>query len=93
MDCDALHLVLNEKTQPIQWTEWQTGALVAAGLLWPSPWISSKGGLGHGRILGVTVDYTRKIVEFGKCLTYIHFLSKNNLTCIPFLSRKGLEVM
>jgi hypothetical protein len=42
MNCDEPHLVLNEKTQPIQWTKWQTGALVAAGLLWPSPWINSR---------------------------------------------------
>jgi hypothetical protein len=34
MDCDELHLMLNEKTQPIQWTERPTGALVAAGALW-----------------------------------------------------------
>ncbi len=35
MDCDEPHLVPNEKTQPIQWTEQPTGALVAAGSLWP----------------------------------------------------------
>jgi hypothetical protein len=29
------HLVPNEKTQPIQWTQQPTGALVAAGSLWP----------------------------------------------------------
>jgi hypothetical protein len=28
--------VPNEKTQPIQWTKWLTGALVAASSLWPS---------------------------------------------------------
>jgi hypothetical protein len=27
---------LNEKTQPIQWTERPTGALVAVNSLWPS---------------------------------------------------------
>jgi len=27
--------MLNENTQPIQWTEWPTGALVAADSLWP----------------------------------------------------------
>jgi len=32
MDCDEPHLMLNEKTQPIQRP---TGALVAAGSLWP----------------------------------------------------------
>jgi len=42
MDCDEPHLVPNEETQPIQWIEQQTGALVVAGLLWPSPWISSR---------------------------------------------------
>jgi hypothetical protein len=31
------HLTLNEKTQPIQWTEQSIGALVAAGSLWPYP--------------------------------------------------------
>jgi hypothetical protein len=36
MDCDEPHLTPNEKTQPIQWTEQPTGALAAAGLLWPS---------------------------------------------------------
>jgi hypothetical protein len=30
MDWDEPHLVLNEETQPIQWTERGTGALVAA---------------------------------------------------------------
>jgi hypothetical protein len=35
MDCDEPHLVPKEKTQPIQWTEWPTGALVAADSLWP----------------------------------------------------------
>jgi hypothetical protein len=36
MDCDdELHLAPNEKTQPIQWTERPTGALVAAGSLCP----------------------------------------------------------
>jgi hypothetical protein len=28
-------MTLNEKAQPIQWTERRTGALVAAGSLWP----------------------------------------------------------
>jgi len=36
IDCDEPHLVSNEKTQPIQWTERPTGALVAAGSLWPT---------------------------------------------------------
>ncbi len=36
MDCDEPNLVPNEETQPIRWTEWGTGALVAAGSLWPS---------------------------------------------------------
>jgi len=36
MDCDEPHLVLNEKTQPIQWTKWPIGALVVDGSLWPS---------------------------------------------------------
>ncbi len=35
MDCDEPHLMLNEKTQPIQCTERPTGALVAVGSLWP----------------------------------------------------------
>ncbi len=30
------HLALNEKMQPIQWTEWPTGAVVAG-----SPWCTS----------------------------------------------------
>jgi len=29
MDCDEPHLVPNEKTQPIEWTERPTNALVA----------------------------------------------------------------
>jgi hypothetical protein len=33
MDCDEPHLVLNEKTQPIQWTKRPTGALVIVGSL------------------------------------------------------------
>jgi len=33
MDYDELHLVLNEKPQPIQWTKRPTGALVAVGSL------------------------------------------------------------
>jgi hypothetical protein len=32
---DEHHLGPNEKTQPIQWTERPTGALVATGSLWP----------------------------------------------------------
>jgi len=35
LDCDEPDLTSNEKTQPIQWTEQPTGALVAAGSLWP----------------------------------------------------------
>jgi len=35
MDCHEPHPVLNEKTQPIQWTERPTGALVAVNSLWP----------------------------------------------------------
>jgi hypothetical protein len=35
IDCDEPHLVPNEKTQPIQWTERPTGALVAVNSLWP----------------------------------------------------------
>jgi len=35
MDWDEPHPALNEKMQPIQWTERPTGALVAAGSLWP----------------------------------------------------------
>jgi hypothetical protein len=35
MDRDEPHLMPNEGTQTIQWTEWPTGALVAAGLFWP----------------------------------------------------------
>jgi hypothetical protein len=35
MDCDEPHPTPNEKTQPIQWTERPTGALVAASSLWP----------------------------------------------------------
>jgi hypothetical protein len=31
MDCDEPHLMSNEKTQPIQWIERPTGALVDAG--------------------------------------------------------------
>jgi len=37
MDCDEPHLTLNEKMQPIQWTEWPTDTLMAAGSLWPCP--------------------------------------------------------
>ncbi len=36
IDCDEPHLAPNEKTQPIQWTERPTGALVAINSLWPS---------------------------------------------------------
>jgi len=32
---DEPHPMSNEKTQPIQWTEQPTGALVTAGSLWP----------------------------------------------------------
>jgi len=35
MDCDEPHLVLNEKMQPIQWTERPTSALVVIGSFWP----------------------------------------------------------
>jgi hypothetical protein len=37
MDCDEPHLAPNEKTQPIQWTEWLTSAfLFAASSFWPN---------------------------------------------------------
>jgi hypothetical protein len=36
IDCDEPHPAPNEKTQPIQWTERPTGALVAVNSLWPS---------------------------------------------------------
>ncbi len=35
MDYDEPHLMPNEKMQPIQWTEWSTGALVVVGSLQP----------------------------------------------------------
>ncbi len=35
IDCDEAHPAPNEKTQPIQWTERPTGALVAVNSLWP----------------------------------------------------------
>ncbi len=35
MDCHEPHPAPNEKTQPIQWTERPTGALVAVNSLWP----------------------------------------------------------
>jgi len=35
-DYDEPHVAPNEKMQPIQWTERPTGALVAAGSLWPT---------------------------------------------------------
>ncbi len=38
MDWDEPHPAPNEKMQPIQWTERPTGALVAAGSLWPWTW-------------------------------------------------------
>ncbi len=34
MNCDEPHPMSNEKTQPIQWIEQPTGALVTAGSLW-----------------------------------------------------------
>jgi hypothetical protein len=37
IDCDEPHLAPNEKTQPIQWTERPTSALVAVNSLWPPP--------------------------------------------------------
>ncbi len=43
MDCHEPHPAPNEKTQPIQWTERPTGALVGANSLWPmstSCWIT-----------------------------------------------------
>jgi len=43
MDCDEPHLAPNEKTQPIQWTEWPTGALMAASSLWPIGLLSETG--------------------------------------------------
>ncbi len=35
IDCDEPHPASNEKTQPIQWIERPTGALVAVNSLWP----------------------------------------------------------
>jgi len=36
MNCHEPHPAPNEKTQPIQWTERPTGALVAVNSLWPN---------------------------------------------------------
>jgi hypothetical protein len=36
MDCNEPHFSPNEKTQPIQWTEQPTSALVATSSLWPN---------------------------------------------------------
>jgi hypothetical protein len=36
MDYHEPHPAPNEKTQPIQWTERPTGALVAVNSLWPT---------------------------------------------------------
>jgi len=48
IDCDEPHPAPNEKTQPIQWTERPTGALVAVNSLWPQksyfPWMCNKHG-------------------------------------------------
>jgi hypothetical protein len=44
IDCDEPHPAPNEKTQPIQWTERPTGALVAVNSLWPR---------GHGCVCGM----------------------------------------
>ncbi len=41
IDCDEPHPAPNENTQPIQWTERPTGALVAVNSLWPSCSFSS----------------------------------------------------
>jgi hypothetical protein len=38
IDCDEPHPAPNEKTQPIQWTERPTGALVVVNSLWPPNW-------------------------------------------------------
>ncbi len=38
IECDEPHPAPNEKTQPIQWTERPTGALVAVNSLWPVKW-------------------------------------------------------
>jgi hypothetical protein len=38
MDYHEPHPAPNEKTQPIQWTERPTGALVGANSLWPLIW-------------------------------------------------------
>jgi hypothetical protein len=45
IDCDEPHPVPNEKTQPIQWTERPTGALVAVNSLWPTygTWLQHAG--------------------------------------------------
>jgi len=40
LDSDEPHLAPNEKTQPIQWIERPTGALVAICSLWPCEWDS-----------------------------------------------------
>jgi hypothetical protein len=41
MDCHEPHPAPNENMQGIQWTERPTGALVAAGSLWPNMWTLS----------------------------------------------------
>jgi hypothetical protein len=36
MNSDEPYSAPNEKTQPIQWTQWPTGALVAVDSFWPN---------------------------------------------------------
>ncbi len=50
IDCDEPHPAPNEKTQPIQWTERPTGALVAVNSLWPWPCIGPRLEKGYHQI-------------------------------------------
>jgi len=49
IDCDEPHPAPNEKTQPIQWTERPTGALVAVDSLCPKRLTLVQCWLAHGQ--------------------------------------------
>jgi hypothetical protein len=54
IDCDEPHPAPNEKTQPIQWTERPSGALVAVNSLWP--WI-------RGKMFGNSIKHNGSYLE------------------------------
>jgi hypothetical protein len=94
MDCHEPHPAPNEKTQPIQWTERPTGALVAVNSLWPrldymgwSP--LTPGDLVFGDFSALGYKKIGKITELSKPQNWLKDVLKKKLLLTPATSQNG----